>query len=217
MWSFGVFFDLRLNNSSPSGQKCTLKTSWWPGFKTGLQDVYEDLKTFTDPSFWRRVFKDLKTSFLNVLKPQALRPFQNWYSSRSQQCHSWIFRTSVCKLNNARNTMTMTMTMKITLLPCNTCSLLSNDITLTGYIQQSINCTWKQIHGKGERSRSLCVPISLRNIYRRVQQEQNSAGAMVLIINSSAMLHMLLLFCDMRKITIVLATIIREEKPWTLM
>ena len=60
---------------------------------------------------------------------------------------------------------------------------------------------------KGTRSRSLCVPISLKNIYIRVQLEQNSAGAMVSIINSSAMLHMLLLFCDMRKITIVLATI----------
>ena len=39
-------------------------------------------------------------------------------------------------------------------------------------------------------------------------------SAMVSIINSSAMLYMLLLFCDMKKIIIVLATIIIEEKSW---
>ena len=36
--------------------------------KTSLEDVYEDLKTLTDLSFRRRIFKALKTSFLDVLK-----------------------------------------------------------------------------------------------------------------------------------------------------
>ena len=40
--------------------------------KTSLEDVYEDLKTLTvtvtDPSFWRRIFEALKTSFLDLLK-----------------------------------------------------------------------------------------------------------------------------------------------------
>ena len=32
--------------------------------QTGIEDqIYEDLKTLTDPSFWRRVFKAIKTSF----------------------------------------------------------------------------------------------------------------------------------------------------------
>ena len=57
MWCF------TLVNAS-SGHKCTLKTSWRPVFKTDLQDGYEDLKTLTDPSFWRRIFKVPKTSIL---------------------------------------------------------------------------------------------------------------------------------------------------------
>ena len=38
--------------------------------KISLEDVYDDLKRLTDPSFWRRIFKALKTSFLDVLKPK---------------------------------------------------------------------------------------------------------------------------------------------------
>ena len=137
---------------------------------TGFQDVYEDLKMLTDSSFWRRIFKAPKNSFLDVLKPkldalfevvkyclqyvftvvlktsledwpwrrvwrlendkrpvvlktylqspqdqlskrveaQAWRPFHYLYSSRSQQYHSWIFRTSVYKLNTVCNTSTYT-------------------------------------------------------------------------------------------------------------
>ena len=41
--------------------KGILKTSL-KVFKTGLQDGYEDLKTLTDPSFWRRIFKVPKTN-----------------------------------------------------------------------------------------------------------------------------------------------------------
>ena len=53
--------------------------------------------------------------------------------------------------------MTMNV-MKITVLPCNTCSKLSNDITLTGYIQYM-----KKVHGKGEKKQELMCPnISLR-------------------------------------------------------
>ena len=44
-------------------------------FKTGLKDVYEDLITLTDPSFWRCVFKGLKTSILDVLQPK-FTPFK---------------------------------------------------------------------------------------------------------------------------------------------
>ena len=35
-------------------------------------------------------------------------------------------------------TMTLTMTMKIILLPCNTCGVHSDNMTLTSYIQQSV-------------------------------------------------------------------------------
>ena len=38
--------------------------------KTSPEDVYEDLKTLTDPSFWRRIFKANKASFLDVLNPK---------------------------------------------------------------------------------------------------------------------------------------------------
>ena len=38
--------------------------------KSSFEDVYQDLKTVTDPSFWRRIFKALDTSFLDVLKPK---------------------------------------------------------------------------------------------------------------------------------------------------
>ena len=34
-------------------------TSWRPVSKTGFQDVYEDLKSLTDRSLWRRIFKAL--------------------------------------------------------------------------------------------------------------------------------------------------------------
>ena len=55
---------------TPRRAKSILTTSWKPVFKTGLQDVYEDLKTLTDPSFWRRIFKVLKTSVQDVLHPK---------------------------------------------------------------------------------------------------------------------------------------------------
>ena len=67
MWCFTLV-------NAPSGHKCTWKTSWRPVFKTVLQDGYEDLKTLTDPSFWRRIFKVPKTS---ILAAQASRPFQD--------------------------------------------------------------------------------------------------------------------------------------------
>ena len=60
----------------PMGKKGIVKTSWWPVFKTGLQDVYEDLKTLTDPSFWRRILKVPKTSILDVLQPKFNAPFK---------------------------------------------------------------------------------------------------------------------------------------------
>ena len=44
--------------------------SWISVSKTGLQDVYENLKTLTDPSSGRRIFKALNTGFINVLKPK---------------------------------------------------------------------------------------------------------------------------------------------------
>ena len=52
---------------SPGGQKSA--------FKTGLQDGYEDLKTLTNPSFWRRISKALATSILDVLQPKFNTPF----------------------------------------------------------------------------------------------------------------------------------------------
>ena len=60
----------RFHTIYPSGHKCTLKTYWRPVLKTGLQDGYEDLITLTDPLFWRRIFKVLKTSILDVLQPR---------------------------------------------------------------------------------------------------------------------------------------------------
>ena len=46
----GNLHELHLNSKRlPSAHKCTLKTTWRPVFKTGLQDGYEDLKTLTDP------------------------------------------------------------------------------------------------------------------------------------------------------------------------
>ena len=127
-------------------------------------------KTLTNLSSWGRIFKDHKTSFLDVLKPkldalfetviyclqhvfitvlktsledwpsrrvwrlknvnrpvvlktyfqtpqdqfskrveaQTWHPFQNWYTSRSQQYHSWILETSVYRLNTVCNTSTYT-------------------------------------------------------------------------------------------------------------
>ena len=56
--------------------KYILKTSLRPVFKTGVQDVYTDLKTLTDPSFWRRMFKVLKISILDALQPKFNAPFQ---------------------------------------------------------------------------------------------------------------------------------------------
>ena len=59
----------------PSGHKCTLKTTRRPVFKTGLQDGYEDLKTLSDPSFWRCIFKVFKTIIPDVLQPKFNAPF----------------------------------------------------------------------------------------------------------------------------------------------
>ena len=59
-----------------SRQKCILNTFWRPVWKTGLQDVYEDLKTLTDTSFWIRNFKVLKTSILDVWQPKFNAPFK---------------------------------------------------------------------------------------------------------------------------------------------
>ena len=53
-----------------------------------------------------------------------------------------------CQIGNSLGplllTITLTITMKIALLSCNTCSLLSNDITSTGHIPISINCIRKE-------------------------------------------------------------------------
>ena len=38
--------------------------------KTGLQEVYEILRTLTESSFWRRIFKVVKTRILDVLRPK---------------------------------------------------------------------------------------------------------------------------------------------------
>ena len=57
--------------------------------------------------------------------------------------------------------------MKISLLPCNTCSILSNDITLTGYIQQSINCTWKtSTWQRGQESGAYVSQYHLKYLYK---------------------------------------------------
>ena len=75
-----------------SGQKCNLKTSLRPGFKTGLQDGYEDLKTLTDLSFWRRIFKAIKTSNLDVLQPKFNAPVK---TSDPRHYYSRAFKTLV--------------------------------------------------------------------------------------------------------------------------
>ena len=61
----------------------------------------------------------------------------------------------------------MTMTMKMTLLPCNTRNIFSNDITLTGYIQnQSIvyekkkKSTWQ----RGQETGAYVSQYHLKNI-----------------------------------------------------
>ena len=59
---------------TPSGHKCIFEMPWRPVFKNGLQDGCEDLKTLTDTSFWKRIFKVLKTSNLNVLQPKFNAP-----------------------------------------------------------------------------------------------------------------------------------------------
>ena len=70
-------------------------------------------------------------------------------------------------INQIILTMTMTMTMKITLLPCNTCSILSNDITLTGYIQQSINCIWKtNTWQRGQEAGAYVSQYHLKYLYK---------------------------------------------------
>ena len=63
-------------SNKPAGKKCILMTSWRPVLKTGLQDVYEDLKTLTNPSFWRRIFKVPKTSILVVFKLKLVSLFK---------------------------------------------------------------------------------------------------------------------------------------------
>ena len=59
----------------PSVQKCILKTPWRPVLKTGLQDGCEDLKTFTDPSYWS-ILNVLKTSMLDALQSKLNVPFK---------------------------------------------------------------------------------------------------------------------------------------------
>ena len=66
--------------------------------------MYKDFQTSTDPLFWRRSFEALKTS----VEAQVWHPFQNWYSSRSQQYHRCIFRSSVYRLNTVCNTSSYT-------------------------------------------------------------------------------------------------------------
>ena len=92
------------------------------------------------------------------------------------------------------------ITVKITLLPYDACSILSNDITLAGYIQQSMNCIWKEKYMvKGAYVSQYHLKIFLWGC----NSNRNSAGAMVSITISSTIFHMLLLFGGMRKITIV--------------
>ena len=70
------------------------------------------------------------------------------------------------------NNMTMTMTMKITLLPCNTWSILSNGITLTGYIQNNqlyIKKRKKSTWQRGQEAGAYVSQYHLKYINMRVQ------------------------------------------------
>ena len=64
------------NHELPQLAKMYLKNVLRPVFKTRHQDAHADLKTLTDSSFCRRIFKVLKTSILDVLQPKFNAPFK---------------------------------------------------------------------------------------------------------------------------------------------
>ena len=111
--------------------------------------------------------------------------------------------------------MTMIITIRITLLPCNTWSILSNGITSTGYIQnQSIvyKKRKEKYMAKGTRSRSLCVPISLEiYLYEgAIGTEQCKCNGINYHFISYALQVIAILNYE-EKILLFLATTIREE------
>ena len=83
-----------------------------------------------------------------------------WQNGRDLYIYVVVIQSTV-KSRHYKRIMTMTMTMKIILLPCNTYGVHSDNTTLKGYIQQSVMEIWKEYYmAKGTRSSNLHVPIS---------------------------------------------------------
>ena len=111
--------------------------------------------------------------------------------------------------------MTMTMTIKITLLPCNTWSILSNGITSTGYIQNQsiVYKKERKVHGKGDKKQELMCPNITWNIFiwgcnrnRTVQVQWYQLSFHQLCFTSYCYFELW-----EKKILLFLATTIREE------
>ena len=73
--------------------------------------IYMDILTgdiVNRPFVLKTYFQSPQDHFSKRLEAQILRPSQNWYSSRSQQYHTWTFGTSTYRLNTVRNTSSNT-------------------------------------------------------------------------------------------------------------
>ena len=124
-------------------------------------------------------------------------------------------RKKVCPLHAIipHKDVTLTTTMKITLLPDNTCSIFSNDITLTCHIQNTINCICREKYmAKGTRSKNLCIPIS----FEKYLYEGAIGTGRVRVQRPQLSFHQLCFtyycyFAKWGKLLLFLATIIREK------
>ena len=127
-----------LHNTLICSEKLSFSSIMTPSTLTQASDD----KTVSFPRVIHYSFRGTRESNMNWnFSGLACIPFTSNHCTALLPSYVRLART-ISRLEAALD-IVLTMAMKITLLPCNTCSILSNDITLTGYIQQSINCTWK--------------------------------------------------------------------------